>query len=214
MDAIPGQGRSSASVESTNTEDWDEAQRSSQRTAAGPRQQYPASSFVRGASLTFGSGRTFFWRTISKPPFRAPKTHEANERALKHLRPVFEKTKLAELTADDIEEYLRERLQAASASCRRKTGFVEKGNAEADDGSPGISGAAPDAERGGPQEVPVREPLRGVEFPARVEGLFRPHYMTWSEQQKIEIARSRVPAERDPDHHGDRPSGLQGTHSA
>src|SRR5438874_12756282 len=28
----------------------------------------------------------------------------------------------------------------------------------------------------------------GVEFPARVDGLFRPHYMAWSEQQKIEIA--------------------------
>jgi integrase len=31
-------------------------------------------------------------------------------------------------------------------------------------------------------------PCAGVEFPARVEGLFRPHYMTWSEQQKIEFA--------------------------
>jgi len=31
-------------------------------------------------------------------------------------------------------------------------------------------------------------PCAGVEFPARVNGLFRPHYMTWSEQQKIEFA--------------------------
>lgn len=31
-------------------------------------------------------------------------------------------------------------------------------------------------------------PCSGVEFPARVEGLFRPHYVTWSEQQKIEFA--------------------------
>jgi integrase len=31
-------------------------------------------------------------------------------------------------------------------------------------------------------------PCAGVEFPARVDGLFRPHYMTWSEQQKIELA--------------------------
>src|ERR1017187_2736362 len=29
-------------------------------------------------------------------------------------------------------------------------------------------------------------PCSGVEFPAKVEGLFRPHYVTWSEQQKIE----------------------------
>ena len=31
-------------------------------------------------------------------------------------------------------------------------------------------------------------PCAGVEFPARVDGLFRPHYMAWSEQQKIELA--------------------------
>ena len=29
-------------------------------------------------------------------------------------------------------------------------------------------------------------PCDGVEFPMRVDGLFRPHYMSWSEQQKIE----------------------------
>jgi integrase len=27
----------------------------------------------------------------------------------------------------------------------------------------------------------------GVEFPVAVKGLFRPHYLTWSEQRKIEI---------------------------
>jgi integrase len=31
-------------------------------------------------------------------------------------------------------------------------------------------------------------PCAGVEFPARVDGLFRPHYVTWSEQQKIEFS--------------------------
>jgi integrase len=30
-------------------------------------------------------------------------------------------------------------------------------------------------------------PCAGVEFPVKVEGLFRPHYMTWSEQQRIEF---------------------------
>ena len=32
----------------------------------------------------------------------------------------------------------------------------------------------------------VANPCSGVEFPVRVKGLFRPHYMTWSEQEKIE----------------------------
>jgi integrase len=30
-------------------------------------------------------------------------------------------------------------------------------------------------------------PCSGVEFPARVDGMSRPHYMGWSEQQKIEF---------------------------
>ena len=30
-------------------------------------------------------------------------------------------------------------------------------------------------------------PCSGVEFPVKVKGLFRPHYMAWSEQQRIEF---------------------------
>lgn len=51
-------------------------------------------------------------------------------------------------------------------------------------------------------------PCAGVEFPARVNGLFRPQYITWSEQQRIEFGAG-VPAQRDLHHHGDRTPGLQ-----
>ena len=30
-------------------------------------------------------------------------------------------------------------------------------------------------------------PCLGVEFPVKVKGLFRPHYMSWSEQQRVEL---------------------------
>src|SRR4029077_7218954 len=30
-------------------------------------------------------------------------------------------------------------------------------------------------------------PCSGVEFPVKVKGMFRPHYVTWSEQQGIEF---------------------------
>ena len=30
-------------------------------------------------------------------------------------------------------------------------------------------------------------PCAGVEFPMSLNGLFRPHYVTWSEQQRIEV---------------------------
>jgi site-specific recombinase XerC len=53
-------------------------------------------------------------------------------------------------------------------------------------------------------------PCAGVEFPVKVKGLFRPHYMGWSEQQRIEFQAPEYLAKHHPDHHRDRPSGLQG----
>lgn len=38
------------------------------------------------------------------------------------------------------------------------------------------------------KKVLVANPCSGVEFPVRVKGLFRPHYMTWSEQETTEGA--------------------------
>ena len=134
-----------------------------------------------------GSGRIFIWR-ISRPPFRALKTHEVNERALKHLRKMFENTKLAELTADDIEGFLRRRLKQR-VQVKSKKWIRGEGPVEGNDGPSGIASVASHVECGGPQEIPVCcNPCSGVEFPARVDGLFRPHYVAWSEQQKIEFA--------------------------
>jgi integrase len=48
----------------------------------------------------------------SKPPIRAQKTHEANERAALHLQQAFALRSVADITVDDIEHYLRRRLQA------------------------------------------------------------------------------------------------------
>ena len=43
-----------------------------------------------------------------------------------------------------------------------------------------------DVERRGPEETVSVESVLGVEFPVPVKGLFRPHYVSWSEQQRIE----------------------------
>ena len=56
---------------------------------------------------------------------RAPKTHEVNRRALKYMRKMFESTKLAELTTDDIRMHARRRLKQ-QALVKTKAGFVEK----------------------------------------------------------------------------------------
>jgi site-specific recombinase XerC len=36
------------------------------------------------------------------------------------------------------------------------------------------------------KKLVAANPCSGVEFPVAVKGLFRPHYVAWSEQQKIE----------------------------
>jgi integrase len=171
--------------ESTLTEDWDEAQKSlRERLQARDNNTLPA--LRRGQDLTFGEWSDFYLENFSKPPFRAPKTHEINERALKHLRVTFEKTKLAELTADDIEEYLRRRLKQR-VQVKAKDGFVQKGLLKATTVHQELRVLRRMLNVAVRKKFLFANPCSGVEFPARVEGLFRPHYVTWSEQQKIEF---------------------------
>ena len=146
--------------ESTGTEDWDEAQTHPQRALASQRQQHSALAAPRAGDSHFGEWADFYLENFSTPPFRAPKTHEVNQRAMKHLRAVFENTRLADLTADDIETYLRERLKQR-VQVKTGKGIRREEPAEGNNGSSGISGVAADAERGGAQEVSGCESMRG-----------------------------------------------------
>jgi integrase len=172
--------------ESTLTDDWDEAQkRLRERLQARDNNTLPA--LRRGQELTFGEWSEFYLENFSRPPFRAQKTHEVNQRALKHLRKMFESTKLAELTADDIEMYLRKRLKQR-AIVKTKAGFVEKQVLKATTVHQELRVLRRMLNVAVRKKFLFANPCAGVEFPARVDGLFRPHYMTWSEQQKIEFA--------------------------
>ena len=173
--------------ESTLTEDWDEAQkRLRERLQARDNNTLPA--LRRGQDLTFGEWSVFYLENFSRPPFRAPKTHEVNGRALKHLRAVFETTKLAELTADDIEMYLRKRLKQR-ALVKTKAGFVEKQVLKATTVHQELRVLRRMLNVAVRKKFLFANPCAGVEFPARVDGLFRPHYVTWSEQQKSSSRR-------------------------
>ena len=172
--------------ESTLTEDWDEAQkRLRERLQARDNNTLPA--LRRGQDLTFGEWSDFYLENFSRPPFRAQKTHEVNQRALKHLRKMFESTKLAELTADEIEMYLRRRLKQR-ALVKTKAGFVEKQVLKATTVHQELRVVRRMLNVAVRKKFLFANPCAGVEFPARVDGLFRPHYVTWSEQQKIELA--------------------------
>jgi integrase len=124
---------------------------------------------------------------FSKPPFRAPKTHGVNQRALMHLRAMFENVKLAELTADDIEMYLRGRLKQRVV-IKTRSGSVEKGVLKATTVHQELRVLRRMLNVAVRKKLLFVNPCAGVEFPARVDGLFRPHYITWSEQQKIEFS--------------------------
>ena len=171
--------------ETTRTEDWNEAQQFlRERLQARDSNTLPA--LRRGRDITFGEWSDFYLENFSKPPFRALKTHEVNQRALKHLRNVFESTKLAHLTADDIEMYLRQRLKQR-ARVRTKGGFVEKQVLKATTVHQELRVLRRMLNVAVRKKFLFANPCAGVEFPARVDGLFRPHYVTWSEQQKIEF---------------------------
>ena len=134
-----------------------------------------------------GNGRIFIWRTSPSRHSARRRPTEVNQRALKHLRKMFESTKLAELTADDIEMYLRKRLKQR-ALVKTKDGFVEKQVLKATTVHQELRVLRRMLNVAVRKKFLFANPCAGVEFPARVDGLFRPHYVTWSEQQKIEFA--------------------------
>jgi len=97
-------------LETTNTEDWQEAQQKL-RERLQARDQNTLQTIRRGEQMLFNGWVDFFLENYSKPPIRAAMTHKANITALKHLMPEFAERKLAEIDADQIEHYLRYRLR-------------------------------------------------------------------------------------------------------
>ena len=96
--------------ESTGTADWQEANRKL-RERLQARDGNLLEAIRKGESLGFQEWVDSFLENYSKPPIRAQKTHEANQRCATHLKAAFSGKKLVEITADAIEDYLRRRLR-------------------------------------------------------------------------------------------------------
>jgi hypothetical protein len=62
----------------------------------------------------------FFLENYSKAPISAAGIHQANENALKSLRPVSGPMKMTEIDATQIEIHLRNRLKHRKHVCRRE----------------------------------------------------------------------------------------------
>lgn len=171
--------------ESTGTEDWNEAQRIlRERLEARDNNTLP--SLRRGQEITFGDWAESYLVNFSTPPFRAPKTHEVNQRGITHLKAVFEKTRLTDLSADHIEAYLRDRLKQR-VQVKTGEGVIEKNLLKATTVHQEFRVLRRMLNVAVRKKFLAANPCSGVEFPARVDGMFRPHYMGWSEQQNIEF---------------------------
>src|SRR6202050_1636476 len=90
------------------------------------------------------------------------------------------------MTADDIQGVLPRRLKRR-VQVKARDGFVEKGVLKATTVHQELRVLRRMLNVAVRKKFLFVNPCAGVEFPARVDGLFRPHYVSWSEQQKIEL---------------------------
>ena len=171
--------------ESTFTRDWQEANRKLRERLLA-RDDKVLEIVRRGEQLEFGEWVDFFLENYSKPPMRAAKTHNANLRASKHLKNAFRSRKLADLNADGIELYLRQRLRDR-VRVKTTAGYIERQELKPATVHQELRVLRRMLNVAVRKKLLPANPCAGVEFPVAVKGLFRPHYLAWSEQRRIEI---------------------------
>ena len=170
--------------ESSLTADWQEANKRL-RERLQSRDDNLLEIRRKGETLTYGQWADFFLETYSKPPIRAAKTHEANGRCVMHLKTALGMSKLGDITADSIESYLRDRLRQR-VRVKVKIGYRQLGPIKSTTVHQEFRVLRRMLNVAVRKKLLLANPCSGVEFPVAVKGLFRPHYVTWSEQQRIE----------------------------
>ena len=170
--------------ESTFTEDWQEAQKKLRERLLA-RDGNVLQIVRKGENLTFGEWADLFLENYSKPPIREPKTHAANMRAASHLKKAFATRRLVEVTTDGIEHYLRCRLRQR-VRFKTTSGYLERGLLKPATVHQELRVLRRMLNVAVRKKLLTSNPCSTVEFPVVVKRLFRPHYMPWSEQQRIE----------------------------
>jgi integrase len=172
--------------EPTGTADWKEAhKRLRERLQA--RDDNVLEIVRKGEQLSFTQWAELFLENYSKPPLRTPKTHEMHTRGVMHLAKAFGGQKLSDLSSDAIEGYLRHRLRQR-VKRRTRAGIVERGVLKPSTVHQELRVLRRILNIAVRKRLLPSNPCWGVEFPVTVKGLFRPHYVSWSEQQRIEAA--------------------------
>src|SRR5580704_19225657 len=103
----------------------------------------------------------------------------------KHLKATFGATRLLDVTADSVDMYLRERLRAPVV-VKMKLGYKELRIVKSTTVHLEFRVLRRMLNVAVRKKLLAANPCSGVEFPVAVKGLFRPHYVSWSEQQRIE----------------------------
>ena len=148
-------------------------------------------SSVRASRPLFMNGRIVSWRTTPSRRIRATATHVANKAALRTLLPMFGTMRLVEIDASLIEAHLRKRL-GQRRRVHRRAGVAELGIIKPTTVHQEFRVLRRIFSVAVKKKLCPANPCTAVEFPVRVKGLFRPHYMTWSEQLKIESTHQRT----------------------
>jgi integrase len=170
--------------ESTFTRDWQEAQKML-RTRLEARDNNTLQVIRKGESLTFGEWADFFLENYSKPPIRQPGTHCASVRCVQHLKKAFAICHLGEVGPEGIELYLRERL-GQKVRVRISKGYRELGPIKPTTVHQEFRVLRRMLNVAVRRRLLTSNPCAMVEFPVLLKGFFRPHYVTWSEEQLIE----------------------------
>lgn len=168
--------------ESTFTEDLQEAHKIL-RARLQARDDNVLQTIRRGESLAFGEWADFFLENYSK--LRQPGTHSANLRCVRHLKKAFRNRRLIDVGPDEIELYLRERLRQR-VRVRTGKGYRELGPIKATTVHQEMRVLRRMLNVAVNKKLLPSNPCAMVEFPVALKGLFRPHYVTWSEQRQIE----------------------------
>jgi integrase len=171
--------------ESTFAEDWGEANKKLRERLLA-RDGNILEVVRKGENLTYGELADWFLESYSKPPVREPKTHAANLRAANHLKKAFATRRLTDVTADEIEHYLGDRLRQP-IRFKTSSGYIERGKPKPTTVHQEYRVLRRMLNVAVRKKLLATNPCANVEFPVAVKGLFRPHYVSWSEQQRIQF---------------------------
>ena len=136
--------------------------------------------------ITFNQWADWFLENRSQPPFRSESNHQLNLSVLKFLRPRFGKHKLANITPEEIEAYLMNRLNTGKR-VHTKMGLQLRGRLKPATVHQEFRILRRILNVAVKKRRLAVNPCSGVEFPVPLAGTTRkPYYLTASEQARLE----------------------------